>query len=78
MSDRKLRVLLEGLAFGEGPRWHQDRLWFSDMHAHQVRTVDLEGNAETICEVPAQPSGLGWLPDGRLLVVSMTDRRLLR
>ena len=71
-------VLLDGLAFPEGPRWHDGRLWFSDMHDHRVIATDLDGDAETICEVPNQPSGLGWLPDGRLLVVSMTDRRLLR
>jgi sugar lactone lactonase YvrE len=64
--------------FGEGPRWHDGKLWFSDMHAHRVMTVDLDGKTETVVEVPGQPSGLGWLPDGRLLVVSMTDRRLLR
>jgi sugar lactone lactonase YvrE len=72
------RVLLDGLLFAEGPRWRDGKLWFSDMHAHRVMTVDLDGNAETIVEVPNQPSGLGWLPDGRLLIVSMTDRRLLR
>jgi sugar lactone lactonase YvrE len=71
-------VLVDGLAFPEGPRWHDGKLWFSDMHAYQVKTVDLSGRLETIVEVPGQPSGLGWLPDGRLLVVSMTDRRLLR
>ncbi len=75
---RKTEVLLDGLAFPEGPRWHDDRLWFSDMHNHCVRTVDLDGNTEVIIGVPNRPSGLGWLPDGRLLVVSMTDRRLLR
>jgi sugar lactone lactonase YvrE len=74
----KTRVLLDGLAFGESPRWHDGRLWFSDMHAHQVMAVDLSGRTETIARVPGQPSGLGWLPDGRLLVVSMIDRRLLR
>jgi sugar lactone lactonase YvrE len=74
----ELKPLLQGLMFPEGPRWHDGKLWFSDMHAHQVRTVDLEGRADTICEVPAWPSGLGWLPDGRLLIVSMTDRKLLR
>jgi len=74
----KTKVLLEGLAFGESPRWHGGKLWFSDMHAHQVMTVDLKGKTEVIAEVPGQPSGLGWLPDGRLLVVSMTDKRLLR
>src|SRR5215475_3975008 len=72
------RVLLDGLLFPEGPRWHAGKLWFSDMHAHRVMTVDLAGRAEVVVEVPNQPSGLGWLPDGRLLVVSMTDRRLLR
>lgn len=72
------RVLLDGLAFPEGPRWRDGRLWFSDMHQRRVMTVDLEGRAESVVEVEGWPSGLGWLPDGRLLVVSMTDRRLLR
>ena len=71
-------VLVEGLVFPECPRWHDGKLWFSDMHARRVMTVDLRGNIESILEVPGQPAGLGWLPDGRLLVVSMTDRRLLR
>ena len=71
-------VLLDGLFFGEGPRWHEGRLWFSDFYDHAVRTVDLDGHTTTEMEVPGQPSGIGWLPDGRLLVVSMTDRRLLR
>lgn len=73
------RVIAEGLAFGEGPRWHDGRVWLSDMHAHVVLAIDpLTGATETIAEVPNCPSGLGWLPDGRLLVVSMEDRRLLR
>lgn len=66
------------MAFAEGPRWHDGKLWFSDMHTRQVATADLNGRTETIVEVPGQPSGLGWTPDGRLLIVSMTDRRLLR
>jgi len=73
-----MKPLLQGLIFPEGPRWHEGKLWFSDMHAHKVRTVDLAGHAEDVVEVPAWPSGLGWLPDGRLLIVSMTDRKLLR
>ncbi|MDJ0865009.1 MAG: SMP-30/gluconolactonase/LRE family protein [Myxococcota bacterium] len=72
------RTLLDGLRFPEGPRWHDGRLWFSDMHAGRVLAVDLDGRAETMAEVAGEPSGLGWLPDGRLLVVSMRDRRLLR
>jgi len=75
---KKTSTLLDGLLFPEGPRWHEDKLWFSDMQLHQVMTVDLDGNSEIIVEVAASPSGLGWLPDGRLLVVSMLDRRLLR
>lgn len=71
-------VLLEGLCFGEGPRWRDGALWLSDMHARQVLRVSADGRAEEVCEVPHWPSGLGWLPDGDLLVVSMTDRRLLR
>lgn len=72
------RTLLEGLAFGEGPRWHDGRLWFSDFYRRAVHTVDEAGVEAVAVAVPNQPSGLGWLPDGRLLVVSMTDRRVLR
>ncbi len=78
MNERTTEVLLDGLAFPEGPRWHDDRLWFSDQHDKRVVAMDVDGKAETIVEVPNQPSGLGWLPDGRMLVVSMLDRRVLR
>lgn len=72
-----METLLDGLCFAEGPRWRDGRLWFSDMHAHEVVALGLDGRRETVCEVPQCPSGLGWLPDGRLVVVSMRDRRLL-
>jgi sugar lactone lactonase YvrE len=71
-------ILLDDLIFPEGPRWHEGRLWFSDQHEHRVVAAGTDGKAETIVEVPNQPSGLGWLPDGRLLVVSMLDRKVLR
>jgi sugar lactone lactonase YvrE len=72
-------VVLEGLAFGEGPRWHEGRLWFSDMHGHVVHTFDPStGALGDVAEVEGAPSGLGWDRDGSLLVVSMDDRRLLR
>lgn len=77
-GSRTGRVLLDGLAFSEGPRWREGRLWFSDMYARTVVAVDERGNREDIARVANCPSGLGWLPDGRLLVVSMNDRRLLR
>lgn len=71
-------VLATGLCFGEGPRWHAGELWFSDMYDHAVKSVDLDGRVSVRIAVSGQSSGLGWLPDGSLLVVSMTDRRLLR
>jgi sugar lactone lactonase YvrE len=71
--------VLDGIVFGEGPRWRDGRLVFSDMHDHRVVALDPStGDAQTVCSVPTQPSGLGWLPDGRMLVVSMTDRSVLR
>ncbi len=70
--------LIENLAFAEAPRWHNGELWFSDFFTHQVIRVDIEGRTHVVVEVPKQPSGLGWLPDGRLLVVSMLDRKLMR
>jgi sugar lactone lactonase YvrE len=72
------RVLVDGLHFGEGPRWHDGRLWYSDMYDHAVHAVDTDGNDERVVEVAQQPSGLGWMPDGSMLVVSMVDRKLLR
>ena len=71
-------ILIDGLTFPEGPRWHQGRLWFSDFYSHRVIAADCDGATQTVCEVANQPSGLGWLPDGRLLVVSMTDSTVLR
>jgi sugar lactone lactonase YvrE len=78
MGERRLDVLLEGGAFFEGPRWHERRWWVSDFYRHVVVTVDGDGREETVVEVEGQPSGLGWMPDGSLLVVSMRDRRVLR
>ncbi len=74
----RAEVVIDGLRFGEGPRWHEGRLWFSDMHDRWVLAMDPSGELTRICHIEAEPSGLGWLPDGRLLVVSMRDRRVLR
>jgi sugar lactone lactonase YvrE len=74
----KPKVLLDGLVFAEGPRWHDGRLWLSDMHGHKVLAITPEGRAETIAEMPARPSGLGFLPDGTPIAVSMADRRLVK
>lgn len=71
-------VLVDGLCFGEGPRWHNDALWLSDMHACVVLRIDSQGNRQEVTTVAAWPSGLGWLPSGDLLIVSMRDKSLLR
>jgi sugar lactone lactonase YvrE len=75
---RATTVLTGGVYFGEGPRWHDGRLWFSDFFAHAVKSVSPAGDVRTELTIEDRPSGLGWTPDGSLLVVSMTRRRLLR
>ncbi|MHA2036048.1 MAG: SMP-30/gluconolactonase/LRE family protein [Promethearchaeota archaeon] len=72
----KTEVLLKDLLFPESPRWHDNKLWFSDQEMKKVMTVDLDGKTETIVELENMPSGLGWLPDERLLIVSMEDCKL--
>jgi sugar lactone lactonase YvrE len=78
MTERVLDVLVDHGSFYEGPRWHEGRWWVSDFYRHTVFAVSPNGTQEAVMEVDEQPSGLGWLPDGSLLVVSMRDRRLLR
>ncbi|MGA2321030.1 MAG: SMP-30/gluconolactonase/LRE family protein [Solirubrobacteraceae bacterium] len=78
MAARELSTLLEGGAFFEGPRWHDGRWWVSDFYRGLVMTVAPDGSTAEVMSVEQQPSGLGWMPDGSLLAVSMKDQRLLR
>jgi sugar lactone lactonase YvrE len=73
-----LELVADGFHFLEGPRWRDGVLYLSDFYGHRVLTVDPGGEVSTVCVVPGQPSGLGWTPDGDLLVVSMLDMSLLR
>lgn len=73
-----LETVLDGLAFPECPRWHDESLYFSDMHDGKVWRLFPSGEATKLYDVPKFPAGLGWLPDGSLEIVSMIDRRLLR
>ena len=75
---RETRVLAGDVYFGEGPRWHDGRLWFSDFYAKAVKSVSLAGDVRTEFEIDDRPSGLGWMPDGSMLIVSMTKRQVLR
>jgi sugar lactone lactonase YvrE len=72
------QTLMTGIAFGESPRWHDGRLWFSDWGAQELIAVDLDGNSEVVARVESFPFCIDWLPDGRLLVVSAQERVLLR
>ena len=72
-------LLVDGLDFGEGPRWHDGELFYSDFHQRAIYAVSPEGVRRTVHgDLPDQPSGLGWLPDGSLLAVAMTTRKLWR
>lgn len=73
-----METLMTGIAFGESPRWHEGRLWFSDWGAQQLMAVDLAGRSEVVLPVQSFPFSIDWLPDGRLLIVHSRDRRLLR
>ncbi|RMH75866.1 MAG: hypothetical protein D6683_10780 [Actinomyces sp.] len=73
-----LRTVRTGLDFGEGPRWHEGRLWYSDFYRHAVFALDDAGVEERIVALDDQPSGLGWSPDGDLLVVAMIGQKVLR
>ena len=72
------QILATGLVFGEQPRWHEDRLWFSDWGTQEVIAVDLDGASEVILRLQSFPLCVDWLPDGRLLFVSARDGSLLR
>ncbi|WP_236796133.1 SMP-30/gluconolactonase/LRE family protein [Amycolatopsis sp. GM8] len=79
MRPGTVTTVVDGFAFLEGPRWHDGRIWFSDFYLHQVFSAREDGSDQRVeADVPGQPSGLGWLPDGRLVISSMRDRRLLR
>jgi sugar lactone lactonase YvrE len=79
MKEYTAEIVREGLGFGEGPRWHEGRLWYSDFYRKAIYSMNVDGSDEVVeHEVPTQPSGLGWLPNGDLLCVSMIDQKVLR
>lgn len=78
MGAAALEILAEGLAFPECPRWRGGHLWFSEKRGFRVSRMDPAGNVEAVVETGDEPGGIGWTPDGRLLVVSQVARSLLR
>lgn len=78
-AQSRVQTLLTGVAMGESPRWHEGRLWFSDWGAQEIIAVDAEGACEVMGHVPfGLPFCIDWLPDGRLLIVSGRENRILR
>ncbi|MEZ5139817.1 MAG: SMP-30/gluconolactonase/LRE family protein [Acidimicrobiales bacterium] len=78
MAERAISTLFEGGGFFEGPRWRDGTWWVSDFYRHTVSRFTPDGAEEVVVEVEHQPSGLGWLPDGSLVITSMKDHRVLR
>jgi sugar lactone lactonase YvrE len=78
MGERTLDTLLDGGSFFEGPRWHDGRWFVSDFYNERVLAVGTDGSSEEVMAVEQRPSGLGWMPDGSMLVASMRDHRVLR
>ena len=78
MADKEVRTVFSGGGFFEGPRWRDGTWWISDFYRHTVSRITADGQETVLTEVEHQPSGLGWLPDGSLVIVSMKDNRLLR
>ncbi|CCQ14899.1 NHL repeat containing protein [Rhodococcus sp. AW25M09] len=77
-STSDITTVVTDRAFLECPRWHDGRIWVSDLYAHEVLSIGDDGDVCVEAIVPGRPSGLGWLPDGRLLIVSMTDGLIFR
>ena len=73
-----LKLLVDNVYFSEGPRWHKNKFWFSDFYQRAVFSLDDSGTLEKIVDIPNQPSGLGWLPNGDMLIVSMHDQKVMR
>lgn len=78
MQELTTKVFADDFVFLEGPRWRDGKLWTSDMHGHAVYTLNMDGQREKVVDVPGQPSGIGFLPDGTPLIVSMHDRKLMK
>lgn len=78
MKEYTTSLLADDFVFLEGPRWHDGRLWLSDMFGTTVYAVSPDGTKEAVVELPNRPSGLNFMPDGSLVIVSMADRKLMR
>ena len=78
MGDGKPTLLADGFLFLEAPKWHDGRLWVSDVFDHKVHALTTDGKRCDCLEIPNRPSGLGILSDGSLVIVSAKDRKLLR
>jgi Gluconolactonase len=76
--DYKVRTVAEGFRFLEGPRWHKGALYFSDFYDRAIYRLESDESVTTLCELPDWVSGLGFMPDGDLLYVSVSEHKLYR
>lgn len=74
----KPRIVADGYAFTENPRWHDGRLWFVDIHGGSVYALDDSGKVETVVSTPDSPSGIGFMPDGSMLIVAVHEMKIMR
>jgi sugar lactone lactonase YvrE len=74
--DLSLSTLADGLAWPESPRWKNDCLWFSDVHNFRLMKLRPGDSPQAVAHVPGRPAGIGFMPDGRLLLASALDKKL--
>jgi sugar lactone lactonase YvrE len=77
MKELQAKLVADDFIFLEAPKWHQGKIWTSDVNDGIVYTVTLDGKREKVCDVPGKPAGLGFMPDGRLIIASLLDLKLL-
>lgn len=78
MKQLTTKPFADDFIFLEGPRWHEGKLWVSDMYGKTVYALNPQGEREVMAELPKRPSGINFLPDGSIVIVSMGDRKLMR
>lgn len=77
MVNYALETLADDFVFLEAPRWHDGQLWLSDQFGNAVYTLSAAGKRTKIATFPQRPSGISFLPDRGVVIVSMADRRLM-
>jgi len=78
MRERQAKLLADDFTFLEAPKWRDGKIWVSDVHDKRVYAITPDGQREEICQIPGMPAGLGFMPDGRLIIASVLERKLMQ